>query len=1008
MPPPRRQRSYQPCLERLEDRLAPATFNVNSTADVLNPATGTVTLRSAIQAANNTAGDNTINLTVAGTYQITLAPSTTNVVGAAVTATGSGYTSAPAVSFSGGGGTGAAGFASIDPTGIVTSVTITNSGTAYTTAPTITLGAPPAGGSQATATGIVGENDNAAGEFAILSTGGTLTIQNTSGGTAVIDGNQLARVFDINPNDTTPSQTSAVAFAGVTIQNASIQAGSSAAGSGGGIRDTGPISLTLTNVTVTNNQVSGDGGGIAMTNPVNTTWNLTLTGSTLSNNKAGGGGGGIVTQGDNPNFGFAAHNSITLKASTISGNTAAKQGGGVWLASILGTSSHSGVTTTVPFSASLNVTNSTVNGNSAGLDGGGIAGSNLFITNSTVANNSTSGYGGGVASDGGPQVVESIFTGNSAGTDGGGLMTNDGGNIGTSEFRGNTAGVDGGGVFANSFTFNITDSTFVNNTAAAAGGGIEIQTKGTGNTSSTFENVTFTGNRVTSSTGSGGAIDAGASAAVPPGSTGGNTAFTGGLFLWSDTLTGNSATTGGGISWTGASGSYVQVMNTILAQNTATLGPDAANGAGSFTDAHGNLIGVSGAGSGNTGFTDPTTQTGTVAAPLNPMLAALGNNGGPTIGAPGSAMTIETEAVPPGCPAFDKGVEFSSVVNVNAPQHDARLFSRDYIDTTKVPDVGAFEFQDIVLTLAVTPPVAALGPGRKVTFTITVTNTSGNDLPADNSTVTIVLSPGLTATGPLAFTVGTLAAGASATFTVTAVTAAVGAQTVSAALASPDSTPTTVSASTTYTVLTAQEGFVQAVYLNELGRAGAVGELDYWVGKLNGGATQTGVASTILHSPEASDHLVKGWYQTYLGRPAVNGEEQFWVNQMLAGQTEEQVLSGLLGTSEFFNHAAVLNGNGSPQQSFVNALYQLLLNRSPSATDLNYWIGQVQAVGQQAVAFAFLIVPEYRTDTVTGYYNNLLHRSPDANGLAFWVNSGLDLATVRGDIEGTPEFFTNG
>ncbi|HLJ91908.1 MAG TPA: CSLREA domain-containing protein, partial [Gemmataceae bacterium] len=59
-------------LELLEDRLAPAVFNVNSLADILNPPSGTVTLRSAIQAANATPGNNTINLTIPGTYKITL------------------------------------------------------------------------------------------------------------------------------------------------------------------------------------------------------------------------------------------------------------------------------------------------------------------------------------------------------------------------------------------------------------------------------------------------------------------------------------------------------------------------------------------------------------------------------------------------------------------------------------------------------------------------------------------------------------------------------------------------------------------------------------------------------------------------------------------------------------------------------------------------------------------------------------------------------------------------
>ena len=71
--PSRRGRRARLELEPLEDRAVPAVFNVNSLADVINPGPGVVTLRSAIQAANtNHDASNTINLTVAGTYRLTL------------------------------------------------------------------------------------------------------------------------------------------------------------------------------------------------------------------------------------------------------------------------------------------------------------------------------------------------------------------------------------------------------------------------------------------------------------------------------------------------------------------------------------------------------------------------------------------------------------------------------------------------------------------------------------------------------------------------------------------------------------------------------------------------------------------------------------------------------------------------------------------------------------------------------------------------------------------------
>ena len=71
---------------------------------------------------------------------------------ATVTSGGSGYTSAPSVSFSGGGGTGAAGTATINASGQVTGVTITAGGTGYVTAPTIVFSG--GNGSGAAGTGV--------------------------------------------------------------------------------------------------------------------------------------------------------------------------------------------------------------------------------------------------------------------------------------------------------------------------------------------------------------------------------------------------------------------------------------------------------------------------------------------------------------------------------------------------------------------------------------------------------------------------------------------------------------------------------------------------------------------------------------------------------------------------------------------------------------------------------------------------------------------------------------
>lgn len=81
----------------------------------------------------------------------------TGVSGVYVSDGGSGYTSAPTVSFSGGGGSGAAATAHVGTTGTVTQIVLTDRGSGYTSAPTVSLSG--GGGSGASAHTSVTLND---------------------------------------------------------------------------------------------------------------------------------------------------------------------------------------------------------------------------------------------------------------------------------------------------------------------------------------------------------------------------------------------------------------------------------------------------------------------------------------------------------------------------------------------------------------------------------------------------------------------------------------------------------------------------------------------------------------------------------------------------------------------------------------------------------------------------------------------------------------------------------
>jgi hypothetical protein len=126
------------------------------------------------------------------------------------------------------------------------------------------------------------------------------------------------------------------------------------------------------------------------------------------------------------------------------------------------------------------------------------------------------------------------------------------------------------------------------------------------------------------------------------------------------------------------------------------------------------------------------------------------------------------------------------------------------------------------------------------------------------------------------------------------------------------------------------------------------------------------------------------------------------------GQTEEQVLSQILGSQEFYARAQTMGFTGTADQNYVQALYQVLLNRTASNAEVDAWANSLSQMGTQGVAQGFLYSQEFRADQFEGYYNALLGRPDDPTGLNGWVMAPIDMQTVRIGFESGPEFFNNG
>ncbi len=194
--------------------------------------------------------------------------------------------------------------------------------------------------------------------------------------------------------------------------------------------------------------------------------------------------------------------------------------------------------------------------------------------------------------------------------------------------------------------------------------------------------------------------------------------------------------------------------------------------------------------------------------------------------------------------------------------------------------------------------------------------------------------------------------------------------------------------------------FVQNVYFSTLRRYASPDEVNSWLGVLQSSG-QGAVVSGISASEEAQLRVVDDWYTEFLGRGATGGEEMGWVNQLTAGASQDTVLTAILTSPEFYARA------GGTDSAYVQALYHVLLQRSPSASEQDSWVATLGTQGRQSVVAGIRGSSEFRGSTLDSLYANLLGRAADDAGRATWVNSGKSLADIRKDLLASPEFLDN-
>jgi predicted outer membrane repeat protein len=410
----------------------------------------------------------------------------------------------------------------------------------------------------------------------------------------------------------------------------------SAAGAGIGIFST-QSDLTLLNMSFLNlhSNSGGTGGAIdfeagklTMFN-VNFTNNSTKDESASPNNASADGGAlwltGIANSSDG--MGGFVVNPVSLTNVTFTNNTAEHNGGAIFVASAGGS-----LGSTIQMTNALFTLNTAKGGLQAdgatpnGTDGGGAiwastsnanGAADLFLINASqfIGNSAPNGYGGAIV-----LALGSTLSFQAAGSEIPPLFPSIPvlpvpvdliGGVFASNFTGNTAGGDpadanspnafngSGGAIYSRGKLSVLQSSFLNNGSThGSGGAIALNGSNGSSNTATLGNVTFNGNTADRN---GGAL----------------ANISGDLTLLNVTDSGNTAAAtnagdvGGGALWNNASGSNVQVRNSILGNSAGTGG----NCQGSLTDNGNNLQYAPTSGCGGITVGDPNLGGPTLSPP---------------------------------------------------------------------------------------------------------------------------------------------------------------------------------------------------------------------------------------------------------------------------------------------------------------------------------------------------------------------------------------------------------
>lgn len=197
-------------------------------------------------------------------------------------------------------------------------------------------------------------------------------------------------------------------------------------------------------------------------------------------------------------------------------------------------------------------------------------------------------------------------------------------------------------------------------------------------------------------------------------------------------------------------------------------------------------------------------------------------------------------------------------------------------------------------------------------------------------------------------------------------------------------------ATVSLTVVTPTEAYVRQVYQDFLGRPTDRSGLAFWTGRLDSGReTRSSFVRQMTRSSEYARKVVTRAYQDVLGRTPDPSGLAYWSGRVQGGLPVASLVLELTGSNEF------LTKSGGTVDGFVNAAYQAILARQPTAAERSAKVNAINAgTTRRRVALDLYNTTESKRRRTAVQFKLLLQRDPTTAEYDTWVTN----LTTQSDV----------